>query len=132
MGYMAVDPQASSGPTGQHLHSPALPAAAAAAVAVAVAVAVVPPDPSRVAGPHLHMPAVLPAAATEALPAALPRTGWTASASDEEVTRTNGRAGNVLDGSAATYWHSRWSPAPAAPLPHSITIDTKATQSIAG
>ncbi|WP_427135834.1 galactose oxidase-like domain-containing protein [Pseudarthrobacter sp. S9] len=44
----------------------------------------------------------------------------------------NGRAGNVLDGSAATMWHSRWSPAPAAPLPHTITIDTKATRSISG
>ncbi|WP_211883274.1 discoidin domain-containing protein, partial [Pseudarthrobacter albicanus] len=62
----------------------------------------------------------------------LPRTGWTASASDEEVLRENGRASNVLDGNAATFWHSRWSPAPAAPLPHSITIDTKATRSISG
>ncbi|WCI08740.1 hypothetical protein PJ267_01010 [Arthrobacter sp. OVS8] len=42
----------------------------------------------------------------------------------------NGRASNVLDGSTATIWHSRWSPAPAAPLPHTITIDTKATRSI--
>ena len=50
----------------------------------------------------------------------------------QEVTRTNGRASNVLDGSAATIWHSRWSPAPAAPLPHTITIDTKATRSIGG
>ncbi|WP_456505127.1 discoidin domain-containing protein [Arthrobacter sp. UYCu723] len=123
MGYVAVAPQASSGATGQHVHSAALPAAARE---VALQ------DSAGVAGPHLHIPAVLPAAATEALPASLPRTGWTASASDEEVTRTNGRAGNVLDGSAATMWHSRWSPAPAAPLPHSITIDTKATRSISG
>ena len=62
----------------------------------------------------------------------LPRAGWTATASDEEVIPGNGRASNVLDGNAATLWHSRWSPAPAAPLPHSITIDTKASQSIAG
>lgn len=62
----------------------------------------------------------------------LPRTGWTASASDEETTRANGRASNVLDGNATTMWHSRWWPAPAAPLPHSITIDTKAVQGIAG
>ncbi|MFE7582111.1 discoidin domain-containing protein [Streptomyces gardneri] len=52
----------------------------------------------------------------------LPRTGWTATASDEETGRENGRAANVLDGDAATIWHSRWSGTPA-PLPHSITID---------
>ncbi|MFB7352930.1 discoidin domain-containing protein [Streptomyces gardneri] len=52
----------------------------------------------------------------------LPRTGWTATASDEETVRENGRAANVLDGDPATIWHSRWSGTPA-PLPHSITID---------
>ncbi|GHH09593.1 discoidin domain-containing protein [Streptomyces gardneri] len=52
----------------------------------------------------------------------LPRTGWTATASDEETARENGRAANVLDGDPATIWHSRWSGTPA-PLPHSITID---------
>ncbi|MGY2745362.1 hypothetical protein ACVWZ8_002479 [Arthrobacter sp. UYCu723] len=91
----------------------------------------IPDDTAIEAGSHIHN-AALPAAAMEAAPAALPRTGWTATASDEEVTRTNGRASNVLDGSAATMWHSRWSPAPAAPLAHSITIDTKATRSISG
>jgi galactose oxidase len=83
------------------------------------------------AGSHIHE-AALPPAATEAAPGPLPRTGWTATASDEEGTSTSGRAGNVLDGNTATMWHSRWSPAPAAPLPHSITIDTKATRSISG
>ncbi|MET3923070.1 discoidin domain-containing protein, partial [Arthrobacter sp. UYEF20] len=122
MGYVAVAPQASSGATGQHVHSAALPAAARE---------VAPPDSAGVAGPHLHMPAVLPTAATEALPAALPRTGWTASASDEEISGQNGRASNVLDGDTATFWHSKWT-APAVPLPHTITIDTKATRSISG
>lgn len=65
-------------------------------------------------------------------PGVLPRAGWTASASDEETARSNGRAGNILDGNTATIWHSRWSPAPAAPLPHSITIDTKTARSVAG
>ncbi len=83
------------------------------------------------AGPHDHFQ-TLPAAAMEAAPAAMPRTGWTASASDEEVTGQNGRAGNVLDGNVATIWHSESSPAPGAPLPHTITIDTKETRSIAG
>ncbi len=54
----------------------------------------------------------------------LSRAGWTATASDEETTGENGRAANVLDGSDATIWHSRWS-GTAAPLPHTLTIDMK-------
>jgi galactose oxidase len=105
--------------------------ASASAHAHGVAQAAAPQGASGVAGPHIHN-AVLPAAAMEAAPLPLPRTGWTASASDEEVAAADNRAGNVLDGNAATMWHSRWSSVPAAPLPHSITIDTKAAQSIAG
>ncbi|MFB7980546.1 discoidin domain-containing protein [Streptomyces vinaceus] len=56
----------------------------------------------------------------------LSRTGWTATAGDEETTGENGRAANVLDGDANTLWHSRWSGTPA-PLPHSITIDMHRT-----
>ncbi|MFE1827675.1 discoidin domain-containing protein [Streptomyces yangpuensis] len=56
----------------------------------------------------------------------LSRSGWTATASDEETTGENGRAANVLDGNANTIWHSKWT-APAAPLPHSITIDMHRT-----
>ncbi|MFD9162260.1 discoidin domain-containing protein [Streptomyces sp. NPDC059558] len=52
----------------------------------------------------------------------LARTGWTATASDEETGSENGRAANVLDGNDNTIWHSKWAPAPT-PLPHSITID---------
>ncbi|SDP52846.1 galactose oxidase [Arthrobacter sp. ok909] len=90
------------------------------------------PDSSQDAtGTHIHN-AVLPAAAMLAAPVPLSRTGWTATASDEETLGEDGKASNVLDGSAATIWHSRWSPAPSAPLPHTITIDTKATQSISG
>ncbi|WP_367820023.1 discoidin domain-containing protein [Streptomyces sp. LMG1-1-1.1] len=59
----------------------------------------------------------------------LPRTGWTATASDEETTKENGRAVNVLDGDAATIWHSRWSGTPA-PLPHSVTIDMHRTAAV--
>ncbi|MFM9429889.1 discoidin domain-containing protein [Arthrobacter sp. MP_2.3] len=90
-----------------------------------------PQEVSALAGPHIHS-AILPAAATEAAPLPLSRVGWTASASDEEVTSQDGRASNVLDGNTDTFWHSRWLPAPAAPLPHSITIDTKAIRSIGG
>ncbi|MGW6983709.1 discoidin domain-containing protein [Streptomyces sp. NPDC054932] len=56
----------------------------------------------------------------------LPRTGWTASASDEETGSENGRAANVLDGNSSTIWHSKWSGTPA-PLPHVITIDMHRT-----
>ncbi|MEV7280406.1 discoidin domain-containing protein [Streptomyces sp. NPDC093111] len=59
----------------------------------------------------------------------LPRTGWTATASDEETAKENGRAANVLDGDAATLWHSRWSGTPA-PLPHTLTIDTHRTTAV--
>jgi galactose oxidase len=110
-----------SGVTGSHSHSAAPPAAAEATL----------DGLSGVDGPHIHN-AALPAAATEAAPLPLSRTGWTASASDEETTRVNGQASNVLDGSATTMWHSRWYPAPASPLPHTITIDTKAVRSIGG
>jgi galactose oxidase len=57
----------------------------------------------------------------------LPRTGWTATASD---AFTANPAKNVLDGNAGTIWHSNYSP--NVPLPHSITIDTGATRAITG
>ncbi|MFD4864084.1 discoidin domain-containing protein [Streptomyces sp. NPDC058412] len=56
----------------------------------------------------------------------LSRTGWTATASDEETTGENGRAANVLDGNTGTLWHSKWSGTPA-PLPHTLTIDMHRT-----
>ncbi|GAA2977563.1 hypothetical protein GCM10010483_22100 [Actinokineospora diospyrosa] len=62
-----------------------------------------------------------PGAPAQTVP--LPRTGWTATASDQETTNENGVAANALDGNPATYWHSRYDV--LAPLPHSITIDLK-------
>ncbi|MFD7630399.1 discoidin domain-containing protein [Streptomyces sp. NPDC059851] len=59
----------------------------------------------------------------------LSRSGWTATASDEETSGENGRAANVLDGNDATIWHSKWSGTPA-PLPHSITIDMHRTAAV--
>ncbi len=59
----------------------------------------------------------------------LSRTGWTATASDEETGSENGRAANVLDGNDNTLWHSTWAPAPT-PLPHSITIDMHRTAAV--
>ncbi|MET9619615.1 discoidin domain-containing protein [Streptomyces sp. NPDC006464] len=66
---------------------------------------------------------------TPAATVSLSRTGWTATASDEETAAEDGRAANVLDGDDATIWHSRWSGTPA-PLPHSITIDMHRTQAV--
>ena len=63
--------------------------------------------------------------------AVLPRTGWVASASDQETVAENGRAQNVLDGNAASIWHSQYSPS-ALPLPHTLTIDMRATQQVSG
>ncbi|MFD3781703.1 discoidin domain-containing protein [Streptomyces sp. NPDC058612] len=69
---------------------------------------------------------IAPANAMEPTAPLLDRTGWTATASDEETTGENGRAAHVLDGDAATIWHSKWSGSPA-PLPHGITIDMHRT-----
>ncbi|CAH0304635.1 Sialidase [Arthrobacter sp. Bi26] len=120
MAFVALVLHIPAGAAGSHVHSAGLPATAATL-----------DSSTDVTGTHIHN-TVLPAAALEAAPAPLPRTGWTASASDEETIRVNGQASNVLDGSATTMWHSRWYPAPAAALPHTITIDTKATRSIGG
>ncbi len=59
----------------------------------------------------------------------LARDGWTATASDQETASENGAAANVLDGEAATHWHSKWS-GTAAPLPHWITIDMKSAREV--
>ncbi|WP_369147697.1 discoidin domain-containing protein [Streptomyces sp. R44] len=74
---------------------------------------------------------VAPANAMEPAAPALDRTGWTATASDEETTGENGRAGNVLDGDTATIWHSSYSGTPV-PLPHSITVDMHRTAVVSG
>jgi galactose oxidase len=59
---------------------------------------------------------------------ALPRTGWTATASDASTANP---VGNLLDGNAGTIWHSQWEGTPA-PLPHTVTIDMKASRDISG
>ena len=80
------------------------------------------------AGPHVHVQA-LPAAAMEAAPVAMSRTGWTASASDEEIAGENGLAGNVLDGNAPrSLLHSGRPRAWCTAAP--ITIDTNASRSV--
>ncbi|KAL5114552.1 hypothetical protein ACEQ8H_007585 [Pleosporales sp. CAS-2024a] len=51
---------------------------------------------------------------------AINRDGWTATADSFQV---GNEPAYVLDGNASTFWHSHYSPAPAGPLPHSLTID---------
>lgn len=67
-------------------------------------------------------------------PRILPRTGWTVAYTDsEEVTAENTPATNVLDGSMATFWHTRWSNVTPAPgCPHEIQLDMKAAHSVSG
>ncbi|WP_327412615.1 discoidin domain-containing protein [Streptomyces sp. NBC_01233] len=69
---------------------------------------------------------IAPANAMEPTAPVLDRTGWTATASDEETAGENGRAANVLDGNTDTIWHSKWS-GTATPLPHTLTIDMRQT-----
>ena len=92
--------------------------------------AAAPPGTRSSPATHEHV-LLLPPAAAQAAPDALPRTGWTVTASDEEVSGGSGRAANVLDGDTATSWKSKTG-SPAAQPPHTLTIDTKATQSISG
>ncbi|MFI1284255.1 discoidin domain-containing protein [Streptomyces sp. NPDC020858] len=83
------------------------------------------PHDQQTAQQSPHHP-IAPANAMEPMAPVLDRAGWTATASDEEISGENGRAANVLDGNANTIWHSKWTGTPA-PLPHSITIDMHRT-----
>ncbi|GAA0460758.1 discoidin domain-containing protein [Streptomyces sp. NPDC046215] len=78
-------------------------------------------------GPTRPHHAAAPASAMEPAAPVLSRTGWTATASDEETAQADNRAANVLDGKADTLWHSRWS-GTATPLPHSLTLDMHRTE----
>ncbi len=64
------------------------------------------------------------------------RANWTISSySSQEVSGegTNGRAAQVLDNNASTYWHSCWSSCnPQANYPHELVIDMKSQKSISG
>ncbi|MEU9164712.1 endo-alpha-N-acetylgalactosaminidase family protein [Streptomyces sp. NPDC048424] len=47
----------------------------------------------------------------------------------QETTGENGAAANVLDGDAATLWHTQWYDA-TAPMPHEITLDLGAAYDV--
>ena len=70
----------------------------------------------------------VPAEAYVKRAAVLPTTGWIATASDQAAAYP---ASNVLDGNAATIWHSQYVPTPV-PFPHSVTIDMRAIKGIKG
>jgi galactose oxidase len=80
---------------------------------------------------HVGQDAVLPVQAFTPALTPLSRTGWTATASDQETAAQATAAANVLDGSSASFWHSRWS-GTAAALPHWVQIDMGAPAAVAG
>jgi glucose/arabinose dehydrogenase/PKD repeat protein len=53
------------------------------------------------------------------------------SVDSQETAGENGRGSNVLDGNAATYWHTQWKAADPKP-PHQIQLDLGGTYSVTG
>ncbi|MFH7597189.1 TIM-barrel domain-containing protein [Streptomyces racemochromogenes] len=65
--------------------------------------------------------------------APLPPSAWTlVSADSQETAAENGAAVNAFDGDPATIWHTAWSSAKPAPLPHEIRIDLGARYTVDG
>ncbi|MFC7276678.1 discoidin domain-containing protein [Paractinoplanes rhizophilus] len=62
----------------------------------------------------------------------LSRTGWTISADSQETKNEDGRAIRAIDGPYATFYHSQYTPAPAKPLPHMLTINMGKVQAVGG
>ncbi|KAF2128511.1 carbohydrate-binding module family 32 [Dothidotthia symphoricarpi CBS 119687] len=59
--------------------------------------------------------------------AAISRTGWTATA---DSSQTGNDPSKAIDNNAATFWHSKYSPAPIDPLPNWIIVDMQATYNV--
>jgi galactose oxidase len=76
-----------------------------------------------------HMDMIMPStvASFTPLPAEIPKTGWTATASDQAGSYP---ASNAIDGNPNTIWHSYYTPT-VTPLPHSLTIDMHAQHNVA-
>lgn len=54
----------------------------------------------------------------------LPKTTWSlVSFSSENTDKYDEKAIYFIDGNTTTHWMSRWSPAPADPLPHYVIVD---------
>jgi len=62
----------------------------------------------------------------------LARTGWSVTADSQETTSETAPATRAIDGNATTFWHSQYSPAPAKPLPHWITVNMGKVQAVGG
>lgn len=63
----------------------------------------------------------------------LAKTGWSiASYSSQETSSENGAAANVLDGSATTHWHSKYSGSPTGSYPHQLTINLGSAKTATG
>jgi galactose oxidase len=60
---------------------------------------------------------------------AMPRDGWTVTASDSQTAYP---ATNALDESNRTIWHSNYATTPNVPLPHTLTIDMHTTHVLRG
>ena len=50
---------------------------------------------------------------------------------NQETASENGRAANLIDGNATTYWHSRWSSTPGT-YPYFIAVDMKKDTTVTG
>ncbi|MCS3552422.1 MULTISPECIES: M60 family metallopeptidase [unclassified Sphingobacterium] len=50
---------------------------------------------------------------------------------NQETGAENGRAANIIDGNANTFWHSRWSSNPET-YPYFITVDMKSSKTVSG
>jgi hypothetical protein len=62
----------------------------------------------------------------------IPQSGWTLLYTDSEETQAeDGRARNAFDDSAATIWHTRYTP-DSPPHPHEIQIDLGASYALTG
>ncbi|WP_316837915.1 discoidin domain-containing protein [Pedobacter nutrimenti] len=61
----------------------------------------------------------------------LSKTGWTIAGFSSQESASEGLATSTIDGSAATFWHSRWS-SNAAVYPHYITVDLGSVKTAQG
>ncbi|WP_293312604.1 discoidin domain-containing protein [Pedobacter sp. UBA5917] len=61
----------------------------------------------------------------------LSKTGWSVAGFSSQETGQDGRAINIIDGSASTFWHSRWSTS-ATSYPHFVTIDLGSVKTVNG
>jgi len=88
------------------------------------------PDPN-----HDHHPSELAlarsAATSAAAPEPLPRAAWTVTADSQETSVPGYTAAAAVDGSVASFWHTRWVGTPT-PLPHTLTIDMHEIVTVSG